>query len=156
MCSKFHLHWPLTNYLRLERDSILGTPLAAHGPTPQMPRSSILPLTYLPIPKPGHTTGGSRRDGAWLGRERRRRLGSPRVSVPRSHQRTQDNCPERLFGSTNNLIRYYLSSPKPGQTTGGSGRGARRGRAELAGSSRIECLQNCSPRQQGSFVPAKA
>ena len=27
------------------------------------------------------------------------------TSVPRSHQRTEDDCPELLFGSTNSLIR---------------------------------------------------
>ena len=53
-----------------------------------------------------------------------------------------DNCPE------------HLSSPKPGHTTGGSGRGARRGGG--AGSGRTGCQQNCSPRRQASLVPPKA
>ena len=46
-----------------------------------------------------------------------------------------------------------LSNPKPGHTTGGSGRGARRnGRA---GSGRIACQQNSSPRKHKSRVPSK-
>ena len=48
----------------------------------------------------------------------------------------------------------HLSSPKPEHTTGGSGRGARRG--DWAGSGRIGCQQNCSPRKQRSLVPSKA
>ena len=48
VCSIFHLHWLLTDVLRLEWGSILGTPPAAHGPTPQRPRSSLLQLTYEP------------------------------------------------------------------------------------------------------------
>ena len=47
-----------------------------------------------------------------------------------------------------------LSSPKPGHTTGGSGRGARRGGG--AGSGRTGCQQNCSPRRQASLAPSKA
>ena len=48
----------------------------------------------------------------------------------------------------------HLSSPKPGHTTGGSGRGARHGGG--AGSGRAGCQQNCSPRGQETFVPPKA
>ena len=44
----------------------------------------------------------------------------------RAHEATEDNCPERLFGSTTSLIRSYLSNPKPGHTTGQSGRGGAR------------------------------
>ena len=43
--SIYHLHWPLTDDLRLEWGSILGTPPAAHGPAPQRPGSAVLPLT---------------------------------------------------------------------------------------------------------------
>ena len=48
----------------------------------------------------------------------------------------------------------YLSNPKPGHTTGGSGRGARR--SGRAGSRKIGCQQNCSPSRQASLVPPKA
>ena len=47
-----------------------------------------------------------------------------------------------------------LSNPKPGHTTGASGRSARRGGG--AGSGRTGCQQNCSPRKQASLVPSKA
>ena len=47
-----------------------------------------------------------------------------------------------------------LSSPKPGHTTGGSGRGA--WRSGGAGSGRTGCQQNCPPRRQASPVPPKA
>ena len=47
-----------------------------------------------------------------------------------------------------------LSNPKPGHTTSGSGRGARRSRR--AGSGKIGCQQNYSPRKQRSTVPSKA
>ena len=47
-----------------------------------------------------------------------------------------------------------LSNPKPGHTTGGSGRGARRsGRAR---SGKIGCQLNYSPRKQKFTVPSKA
>ena len=51
-------------------------------------------------------------------------------------------------------LNNNLSSPKPGHTSGGSGRGARRGGG--AGSGRTGCQQNCSPRRQGSALPSKA
>ena len=59
------------------------------------------------------------------------------TSVPRAHQGTEDNCSERLFGSTNNQIRIYLSIPQPEHTPGGSVRGGARrdsgaGRARVA------------------------
>ena len=47
-----------------------------------------------------------------------------------------------------------LSNPKPGHTTGGSGRSARR--SDRAGSGKIGCQQNYSPRKQKSTVPSKA
>ena len=47
-----------------------------------------------------------------------------------------------------------LSNPKPGHTTGGSGRSARR--SGWAGSGKIGCQQNGSPRKQKSTVPSKA
>ena len=71
-------------------------------------------------------SGGARR-GAWAGRAWQR--GSPTglftqdTTVPRGRQGIEENCPEHSIGSTNK----NLSSPKPGHTTGGSGRGARRG-----------------------------
>ena len=49
-------------------------------------------------------------------------------------------------------LKINLSSLKPGHTTGGSGRGARRGGG--AGSGRTRCQQNCSPRgQPSSYLP---
>ena len=51
-------------------------------------------------------------------------------------------------------VRFYLPNPKPGHTTGGSGRGARRGGG--AGSGRTGCQQKCSPRGRASPVPLKA
>ena len=50
--------------------------------------------------------------------------------------------------------RFDLSGPKPGHTTGGSGRGARRGGG--AGLGRTGRRQNSSPRRQASLVPSKA
>ena len=47
-----------------------------------------------------------------------------------------------------------FSISKPGHTTGGSGRGARRGGGARSGKTR--CQQNCSPRTQGSTVLSKA
>ena len=50
--------------------------------------------------------------------------------------------------------RIHLSNPKPGHSTGGSGRSARR--SGRAGSGKIGCKQNYSPRKQKSTVPSKA
>ena len=47
----------------------------------------------------------------------------------------------------------HLSNPKPGHTTGGSGRSARR--SGWAGSDKIGCQQNYSPRKQKSTVLSK-
>ena len=47
-----------------------------------------------------------------------------------------------------------LSNPKPGHTTGGSGRGARR--SGRAGSRKIGCQQNYMPGEQRSIVLSKA
>ena len=47
-----------------------------------------------------------------------------------------------------------MSSPQRGHTTGGSGRGARRGGG--AGSGSTGCQQSCSSRKQASLVPSKA
>ena len=51
-------------------------------------------------------------------------------------------------------LQRHLSNPKPGHTTGGSGRGARR--SGRAGSGKIGCRQNYSPRIQRSPVLSKA
>ena len=59
-------------------------------------------------------------------------------------------CP----GTETNPYNRYLSNPKPGHTTGGSGRSARRSGG--AGSGRTGCQQNYSPRKQTSLVPSKA
>ena len=50
-------------------------------------------------------------------------------------------------------LQWDLSSPKPGHTKGGSRRGARRGGG--AGSGRIVCQQNCSPREQSFLALSK-
>ena len=62
----------------------------------------------LSSPKPGHTTGGSGRGGAQRGgRGGAGRAGTPagqiaqETTVPLAHQGIEDNCPGRLFGSTN-------------------------------------------------------
>ena len=47
-----------------------------------------------------------------------------------------------------------VSNPKPGHTTGGSGRTARR--SGWAGSGKIGCQQNYSPRKQKTTGPSKA
>ena len=74
----------------------------------------------------------------------------------RTLQSIEDTSSERPSRSTNKRNPMYtdLSSPKPGHTTGRSGRGARR--SGEAGSSTIECQHNCSPREQASLVPFKA
>ena len=60
------------------------------------------------------------------------------------------------FACTNeSALAIHLSSPKPGHTTGGSGRTAGR-QGGGAGSSRTGCQQNCSPRRQESLAPPKA
>ena len=50
--------------------------------------------------------------------------------------------------------RNDLSNPKPGHTTGGSGRSSRR--SSRAGSGKIGCQQNFSPRKHKPTVPSKA
>ena len=57
----------------------------------------------------------------------------------------------RLFVFGNS---FHLSGPKPGHTTGGSGRGARRGGG--AGPGRTGRRQNNTPRRQSSLLPPKA
>ena len=51
-------------------------------------------------------------------------------------------------------LNANLSNPKPGHTIGGSGRSARR--SGQAGSGKIACQQNYSPRKQKSTAPSKA
>ena len=51
------------------------------------------------------------------------------------------------------ILSKKLSNPKHGHTTGGSVRGARR--SGQAGSGKIGCQQNNSPRKQKSTVPSK-
>ena len=64
-----------------------------------------------------------------------------------------ENEPKRQMAN-GTLVRSHLSNPKPGHTTGASGRSARRGGG--VGSGRTGCQQNCSPRKQASLVPPKA
>ena len=71
------------------------------------------------------------------------RFGLHRISFVRSSE-----------GSSRILVLGNLSNPKPRHTTGGSGRSARR--SGRAGSSKIGCQQNYSPRKQKSTVPFKA
>ena len=60
-----------------------------------------------------------------------------------------------MLPRVNNVCcKCNLSNPKPGHTSGWSGRGARRGGG--AGSGRTGCQQNCSPRGQASLAPPKA
>ena len=119
-------------------------------------------LDHLSNPKLGHTAGRSGRGDAqrggwarrgWVGQDA---VGSirPGDNPPSCPPANREHCPELLFESTNNLIRIYLSNPKPGHTTGGSGRSARR--SGQAGSGKIECQQNYSPRKQKTTVPSKA
>ena len=62
----------------------------------------------------------------------------------------------RVLDSTDIIytLEINLSNPKPGHTTGASGRSARRGGG--AGSGLTGCQQNCSPRKQASLAPSKA
>ena len=75
-------------------------------------------------------------------------------SIPRSLECIENTFPECRPRKTNNQMLFNLSSPKPGHTTSGSGRGARRGGG--AGSGRTGCQQICSPKGQASLVPSKA
>ena len=59
-----------------------------------------------------------------------------------------------LFLAADLYTGAYLSNPKPGHTTGGSGRGARRGGG--AGPGRMGRRQNSSPSRQASLEPPKA
>ena len=52
------------------------------------------------------------------------------------------------------VLRSTCLSPKPGHTTGGPGRGARR--SSGAGSGMTGRRQNSSPRRQSSLAPSKA
>ena len=52
------------------------------------------------------------------------------------------------------FLKRNLSNPKPGHTTGGSGRSA--WRSGRAGSGKIGCQQNYLPRKKKSTVPSKA
>ena len=117
---------------------------------------------HLSNPKPEHhTTGGSCRRGARRGGGVRRgwaeqdadESGGPEANRPSSPPEYREQL------SWTSLCKHeqrksYLSSPKPGHTTGGSGRGAQRGGG--AGSVRTGYQQNCLPRRQGSPVPPKA
>ena len=107
--------------------------------------------------KHGHTTGGSGR-----GARRNGRAGSGRISCQQncSHRKHKSRVPSK--GShkcrvrvspearTSEILCKHLSNPKPGHTTGGSGRGARR--SGQAGSGKIGCQQNYSLRKQKSTV----
>ena len=68
---------------------------------------------YLLNPKPGHTSGRSGRGGArpgsgaergWVGRDA---VGSirPGDNPPSCLPAIWEQCPERLFGSTNSILR---------------------------------------------------
>ena len=76
------------------------------------------------------------------------------TSAPGTHQGIEETSPQRLSRSTNKHNPMYLPNPKPGNTTGGSGRSARR--SGQAGSGKIRCLQNFSAKKQKSIVPSKA
>ena len=123
---------------------------------------NLPPVHHLSNPKPRHTTGRSGRGVARRGGEGERgwverdAVGSIRLgnNPPSCAPATRRHCPGRLFGSTNKRNPMYLSSPKPGHTTGGSGRGVRR--CGGAGSGGTGCQQNSSPGGQSFLVPPKA
>ena len=105
------------------------------------------------------TPKGPRDSERTLGIRSEARAKPERSREPRKNHGT----PKGRSGSRNYIIprpQYLLlllgdmSNPKPGHTTGGSGRGARR--SGRAGSGRVGCQQKCSPRKQRSVVPSKA
>ena len=77
-----------------------------------------------------------------------------RFSAPKNEERSGVLRRNPLRRLTPPFFELNLSSPKPGHTTGGSSRGARRGGG--AESVRTGCQQNCSPRRQASLVLSKA
>ena len=98
---------------------------------------------------------GGAASGAGLGRTECRRddpaRGQPCLlpsSVSRTHSRERSS-----EAQTNKKPNVNLSNPKTENTTGASGRCARRSGG--AGSGRTERQQNCSPRKQASLVPSK-
>ena len=116
---------------------------------------SVWAQTYCTIgnlsnPKPGHTTGGSRRGarrggGAGSGRTVRQQNCSPREqSFP---------APPKASKTRRLNVSPEAQTSEIGHITGGSGRGARR--SGQAGSGKIACQRKHSPRKQKSTVPSK-
>ena len=99
------------------------------------------------IPRAGR--GGAAHDPAGKNVDGSARPGDICPSFPPG---IENNCPERLFGSTNSLTRTCRVQ-KPGNTTGEPRRGARGGGAE---SGKTVCQQNGSPREESFLARSRA
>ena len=100
---------------------------------------------------------GVKRKAGWRGRSCRSAGGTVRLvkhsfSSLLEYRKQLFRTTLREHEQTNSFL--HLSNPKPGHTTGGSGRGARLGGG--AGPGRTGRRQNNSPRRHASLVPPKA
>ena len=94
---------------------------------------------------------GGTRAGCFLGGPTRRRPVLLRPAPPRPTA-PPPRCARPAPTRTWYTRVLDLSNPKPGHTTGGSGWSARR--SGRAGSGKIRCQHNYSPRKQKSTVPS--
>ena len=108
-------------------------------------------MKYLSNLKSGHPLGGAERGGAGRGEAER---GEAELASLGFIRRTRRQHSWHLCFSKQQQFIEYLSNPKPGHTTSGSGRSARR--SGRAGSCKIACQKNYSPRKQKSTIPSKA
>ena len=107
----------------------------------------------LSSPKAGHTPGRSVRGGARRDSGTRRRRTTQNADGtfrPRENSSSYSPDNRRMTSWVCIWDKINLSSQKPGHTTDGPGRGARRGGG--AGSSKTERRQNISPRRHASLV----
>ena len=77
---------------------------------------------------------------------------TPLLPFVASKNKSKIAIDSKAIENDNNQFQISKFESKPGHTSGGSGRGARRGGG--AGSGRTGCQQNCSPRRQGSVLPS--
>ena len=101
-------------------------------PSPESVVAQTLGFTLLPndLPVPSGAVRPSRRQG-FVARQDRTEILLLKLNIV-------EGLPS--------VFILYLSNPKPGHTTGGSGRGAQR--SGQAGSGKIGCQQNYSPRKK--------
>ena len=117
------------------------------------------------IQKPGHTTGpvGSGHPAGQLGSVRQDFVPTelftrenPVLVCSKESEELGLSVAPQTFRDMLCIKRLYrhLSNPKPGHTTGRSGQGTQQG--SRAGSGRISCQQNCSPRKNQFLYAPKS